>query len=171
MATNTKNASNIFQHDYLNELQQKSKRFREKSQPQVNELVLVKDENLAPAKWPMARITEVHPGDDNRVRVVTLKMKNSFLQRPITKIAPLPIEANGEVHSHCINIRSKKSTGKTIPIILAMLALFNSMRMHFQLIIMISILQRSVLLVIKHHLGYILKKSIQHLLVMLNGIY
>lgn len=115
----------VFQHDYLNELQQKSKWFREKSQPKENDLVLIRDENLAPAKWPIARITKVHPGDDDRVRVVTVKMKNSYFQRPITKIAPLPIESDTKVHSHCAKIQLKKSGSNTIPIILAMLALFN----------------------------------------------
>lgn len=95
----------VFQHDYLNELQQKAKWFREKSQPKENDLVLVREENLAPAKWPMARITKVHPGDDDRVRVVTLKMKNNYFQRPITKIAPLPIETNDTVHSHIAKTR------------------------------------------------------------------
>lgn len=73
----------------------------------------------------MARITKVHTGDDDRVRVVTLKMKNNYFQRPITKIAPLPIESDNKIHSHCAKIRLQKSPEKTISIILSMLALFN----------------------------------------------
>lgn len=38
----------IFQYDYLNTLQQRSKWFRERGQPEVNDVVLVEEENMAP---------------------------------------------------------------------------------------------------------------------------
>ena len=56
-------------------------------------LVLITDEKLPPAKWPLARVTSLHPGHDGLTRVVTLKTATTTLQRPIVKLAPLPVEA------------------------------------------------------------------------------
>lgn len=99
-----------FRHEYLNELQMKSKGYKKKELPRVNDIVLVKEENVAPSNWPLARIIKVHPGDDNLSRVVTLRLKNSTVQRPITKIAPLPIEteADESVRAHLTHTRSIK---------------------------------------------------------------
>lgn len=113
-----------FRHEYLNELQMKGKWYKKREPPKVNDVVLVKEENVAPSNWPLARIIKVHPGDDDLPRVVTLKLKNGTVQRPITKIAPLPIEteANESVHSHLAHSHSSKP--KTFSVILAMVALF-----------------------------------------------
>lgn len=54
-------------------------------------LVLVIDERYPPAKWPLGRILEVHPGKDGRTRVVTVKTQTSTFKRPITKISLLPV--------------------------------------------------------------------------------
>ncbi|XP_039307877.1 uncharacterized protein LOC120358265 [Solenopsis invicta] len=54
-------------------------------------LVLVVDERYPPAKWPLGRIIQVHPGKDGLVRVVTIRTQTSVLKRPITKICPLPV--------------------------------------------------------------------------------
>lgn len=48
-----------FQNEYLNQLQTKSKWFHKNIDPKINELVLVKEENCPPCKWPMARILNV----------------------------------------------------------------------------------------------------------------
>lgn len=113
-----------FRNEYLNELQQKGKWFQEEKQPEENELVLVKEENVAPYEWPMARVIKIHPGDDGLTRVVTLKMRNKIFQRPITKIAPLPIKYENKkvVHAHTTIVQPKKSFN-IIPIILALLTL------------------------------------------------
>ena len=37
---------------------------------------------------------EMHPGKDGHVRVMTIKTAFSVIKRPITKICPLPIDAN-----------------------------------------------------------------------------
>ena len=56
-------------------------------------LILITDEKLPPAKWPLAQVTSLHPGHDGLTRVVTLKTATTTLQRPIVKLAPLPVEA------------------------------------------------------------------------------
>ena len=36
------------------------------------DIVCVRDENLSPARWPLARIKKAEPGKDGKVRVVTI---------------------------------------------------------------------------------------------------
>lgn len=76
--------------EYLTQLQEKSKWLNHEKQPEINDLVLIKDDNAPSNKWPMARIIKSHPGKDGLVRVVTLKAKSNILKRPITKICLLP---------------------------------------------------------------------------------
>lgn len=65
-------------------------------------------------------------------RVVTLKMKNNIFKRPITKIAPLPIdydnEQRKEIVSHVNKMSKVKKPASAIPIILCMLLLCTKMR-------------------------------------------
>lgn len=119
-----------FQAEYLTQLQEKSKWFEEKNEPKVNELVLIREENVPPCQWPMARIVNVHKGDDNLTRVVTVKMKDKIFKRPITKIAPLPIEndeeTQQEIRTHLGNIHktTPKSKFNILPVMVAMLTVF-----------------------------------------------
>jgi hypothetical protein len=55
----------------------------------VGSLVLLTDERYPPAKWPLARVTELHPGPDGLTRVVTVKTATSSLKRPVVKLCPL----------------------------------------------------------------------------------
>ncbi|XP_011864059.1 PREDICTED: uncharacterized protein LOC105559972 [Vollenhovia emeryi] len=64
--------------------------------PDVGALCLIRTENTAPTRWPLARITRLHPGDDGIVRVVTVRTGSSTLVRPLTKIVPLPGTSTGE---------------------------------------------------------------------------
>jgi hypothetical protein len=54
-------------------------------------LVLLTDERYPPSKWPLARVTQLHPGVDGLTRVVTIKTATATLTRPVTKLALLPI--------------------------------------------------------------------------------
>ncbi|XP_063989736.1 uncharacterized protein LOC135168999 [Diachasmimorpha longicaudata] len=78
----------------------------------VGDMVLVVNENFPPARWPLARVTAVHPGDDGLTRVATVKTAYSEVarhadgtpnperyqtrvstwDRPITKLCLLPTE-------------------------------------------------------------------------------
>ncbi|KAJ8972337.1 hypothetical protein NQ314_000213 [Rhamnusium bicolor] len=78
--------------DYLVQLQNRPKWQKEVPNVQENMLVLVKEENLSPLNWSMARIVRVIPGKDNKVRVVEVKTKNGTYLRSIRKIAVLPIQ-------------------------------------------------------------------------------
>jgi Family of unknown function (DUF5641) len=53
-------------------------------------LVIIKDENQPPANWLLGRITELHPGQDKIIRVVSLKTKHGVLKRPVVKLCIIP---------------------------------------------------------------------------------
>lgn len=60
----------------------------------VNDVVIIKEDNLAPTKWKLARIVKVHPGKDGVVRVATVRLANgSELTRPVVKLCRLPMES------------------------------------------------------------------------------
>lgn len=78
--------------EYLQQLQTPSKRHRPQDAFQKGSLVLIKDERFPPSKWPLARITHVHPGVDGLIRVVTVRTATSTFKRPIVKLCLLPVE-------------------------------------------------------------------------------
>ncbi|GFY19318.1 integrase catalytic domain-containing protein [Trichonephila clavipes] len=41
--------------------------------PPVGEIVIIKEDNIPPATWPLGKVIETHPGKDGVVRVVTLR--------------------------------------------------------------------------------------------------
>lgn len=76
--------------DYLNRLQNRPKWFTPTRNLQVNDVVLIKEDNVPPLKWPLARIVDVMPGADGRVRVVKVRTRDGLYARSITKLCPLP---------------------------------------------------------------------------------
>ncbi|XP_017469589.1 PREDICTED: uncharacterized protein LOC108361481 [Rhagoletis zephyria] len=62
-----------WQQDYLTSLQARGKWARPHPNLQRGDVVLILNENLPPAHWRMARVIDVHPGDDGLVRVVTVE--------------------------------------------------------------------------------------------------
>jgi hypothetical protein len=57
---------------------------------QPGDAVILREDNTAPFHWPTAVITDVHPGADGRIRVVTVKTPKGTFKCPISKISPLP---------------------------------------------------------------------------------
>ena len=53
------------------------------------DIVCLRDEPLAPTRWPLARVIKVHPGKDGQVRVATVKTAKGIYNRPIIKMVPL----------------------------------------------------------------------------------
>ena len=76
---------------YLKELQKRSKRQIAHPYVDVNDVVVVRDENLPQNSWRLGRITQLHPGRDNRVRVVDLQTERGTITRPISKLIRLPM--------------------------------------------------------------------------------
>lgn len=78
--------------EYLSRLQNRPKWFSQESNLRENMVVLLKEDNLPPLKWSLARIIEVMPGADKKVRMAKIKTKDGIYIRPITKLCPLPFE-------------------------------------------------------------------------------
>ncbi|XP_062557948.1 uncharacterized protein LOC134222815 [Armigeres subalbatus] len=78
--------------EYLTGLQQMSKHLRP-SPIRVGTLVVLREDNIPPLQWSLARIIEVHPGDDGVVRVVTVRTTRGIYRRPVNRICPLPDES------------------------------------------------------------------------------
>ena len=75
--------------EYLNTLQRFSKWHKESRNLQVNDVVCLSDEPASPTKWPLARVTEVHPGPDVKFCVVTVRTERETYKRPVIKLVPL----------------------------------------------------------------------------------
>ena len=79
--------------EYLSTLNKYTKWCHPTRNVSVGDLVILREDNIIPGKWPMARVVQVYPGKDGLVRVVTVKTAQGTYKRPITKIAVLlPIE-------------------------------------------------------------------------------
>lgn len=75
-------------------LQQRQKWQADQPNLKVNDLVLLKNNLLPPLKWELARIMEVHPDTDNRIRVVTVRTAKTTLRRLITQICRLSVSCD-----------------------------------------------------------------------------
>ncbi|XP_054259356.1 uncharacterized protein LOC128984099 [Macrosteles quadrilineatus] len=78
-----------WQLEYLHTLQQRSKWTHKTENIKVGDLVLIHSSS-PPLSWPLARVTQLHPGTDGQVRVVDLKTQHGYLTRPVVKVFPLP---------------------------------------------------------------------------------
>lgn len=79
--------------EYINNLQTRQK-WKQNNQTllQIGRLVLLKDENLPPMRWKLGRLEELHRGNDDVVRVATVKTENGVVTRAVSKLCLLPIE-------------------------------------------------------------------------------
>ncbi|GFS57781.1 integrase catalytic domain-containing protein [Trichonephila clavipes] len=79
--------------DFLSSLQPRKK--WQDTQPNLKEddIVLIKGKG-PPGTWPMARVLQVHSGNDGLVRVATVKTQDSVFKRPVHKRRKLPIYPN-----------------------------------------------------------------------------
>jgi len=77
-------------------LQQRPKWLNHWKDVQLGDLVIIKDENQPPQKWKLARVIALHPGEDNIVRVTTLRTADGELKRSITKLCLLPIQSHND---------------------------------------------------------------------------
>lgn len=80
--------------EYLASLQTRSKWKKNPSfEVNIDSLVVLVEENLPPLRWPMARIIATHPGADNIVRVVSVRLPNGTVtKRSVKRICVLPID-------------------------------------------------------------------------------
>ncbi|XP_055906004.1 uncharacterized protein LOC129941403 [Eupeodes corollae] len=83
-------------HDYLQQLQLRKQWNSAQLNIHINELVLLKEDNTPPLKWPMGRIVEIYTGDDGNIRVANVKTATGIYKRAISKLCPIPIEFDPE---------------------------------------------------------------------------
>ncbi|XP_011251358.2 uncharacterized protein LOC105248313 [Camponotus floridanus] len=77
--------------EYLHSITHRPKWLRKETSFKVGRLCLLRNELTPPTKWPLARITKIHPGEDGQVRVVTVRTAASEFIRPVVKLVVLPI--------------------------------------------------------------------------------
>lgn len=82
-----------FRSEYLGQLVQRSKPTQDMVF-KVGDVVLVVDETRKRLEWPMARIIELCPGNDNKIRVAKIKTKNGELTRPLQRLVHLEVQTN-----------------------------------------------------------------------------
>ncbi|XP_011174851.2 uncharacterized protein LOC105207108 [Solenopsis invicta] len=82
--------------EYLQELQRRHKWAHPSDNLYPGLLVLLKEKNVPPLHWTIARITEVHHGKNEVVRMVTVRTAKGFFKRAARDVCPLPIYDNQE---------------------------------------------------------------------------
>ncbi|XP_055604125.1 uncharacterized protein LOC129752361 [Uranotaenia lowii] len=82
---------------YLSDLQNRTKWSKEQQNLDIGMMVLLKEENCPPQRWPLGRIENVVRGQDGKVRVVSVRTQNGTYDRGISKICLLPIRDNNNV--------------------------------------------------------------------------
>lgn len=78
-------------NEYLVHCLQRYKWSKLTPEPKIGDVVLVKEDNLPPARWMLGRVVDRHPGSDQIARVVTLKCGQSLFKRPTSKLCILPV--------------------------------------------------------------------------------
>ncbi len=71
---------------YLATCAQRAKWSKPGHRLQVGDIVFVRDESFQSRTWPLAIITQIHPGDDGVTRAVTIKCQGKFYRRPTCKL-------------------------------------------------------------------------------------
>ena len=80
--------------EYLSQLQQRPKWQRSyTSDIKIGSLVLLVEDNTAPLHWRMGRVVDVYKGNDNVVRVVSVKTTSNVIKRSIKRVCLLPVAA------------------------------------------------------------------------------
>lgn len=83
---------NKWSKDYLHTLQERCKWHVSSDIFKVGQCVILHEDNLPPMLWKLGRIVAVHPGSDDKIRVVTVKTKDGVFKRSVVKISVLPTE-------------------------------------------------------------------------------
>lgn len=58
----------------------------------IGDMVIVEAPSRPPTEWRLGRVTEVHPGSDDVVRVVSVRTQDGIYKRPVVKLVRLPVE-------------------------------------------------------------------------------
>ena len=78
-----------WENEYLSNINKLNKWRYPTTNVAVGDIVVLQEGGTVPTKWPLGRVVQTHPGQDNLVRVVTLKTAQGTYKRPVSKIAVL----------------------------------------------------------------------------------
>ncbi|XP_058840653.1 uncharacterized protein LOC131696123 [Topomyia yanbarensis] len=78
--------------EYLTELNQQWQKSGSPVDIRVGQMVLLQEDGKPSVAWPLARIEAVQPGDDDIIRVATIKTRSGTYIRPIRRLFPLPFD-------------------------------------------------------------------------------
>lgn len=76
--------------EYLKELTKRNKWKNQEENIKVNDMVVIKEDNIPPNEWRLGRVTKVLPGVDQLVRVAEIKTSRGLVVRPVVKLVLLP---------------------------------------------------------------------------------
>lgn len=78
--------------EYLTKFLHRYKWAYQTPEPEIGDIVLVKEDNVPPCRWLLGRVVAKHTGKDNVTRVVSLRTKNNHtIKRLTSKLCILPL--------------------------------------------------------------------------------
>ena len=84
--------------EYLLQVQARAKWLHPNHSFREGDLVLIKDELMPIAKWPLAVIKHLYTGPDGLSRVAMVKTATTQLKRPIARLILLPVNDRAAAH-------------------------------------------------------------------------
>ena len=75
--------------EWLPSLQGRKKWKTEQDNLSIGDVVLVVSPDTPRGSWPLGRVTQTFPGQDGKVRVCELKVKDKLLRRPVVKLCKI----------------------------------------------------------------------------------
>ncbi|XP_041675372.1 uncharacterized protein LOC121530409 [Drosophila eugracilis] len=82
-----------WKEEYLKELHKRNKWQFPTRNIKIDDMVVVKEDNLPSNEWRLGRIVSVFPGADGRVRVAEVRTARGTIKRPVHKVILLPMES------------------------------------------------------------------------------
>ena len=79
--------------EWLPSLAPRKKWFYQHKDVKIDYVVLVISPDSTRGQWPLGRITKVHCGKDGHIRAAEVRVNNSTVVRPITKLCPLELDS------------------------------------------------------------------------------
>lgn len=92
-----------WQNEYVTSLLQRPKWRQQERNIQVGDLVLIKEDNVAPSNWILGRIKQTFPAPDGLVRSATVSTIYGEYKRPITKLGVLLEEGDDQIDLSRLN--------------------------------------------------------------------
>ncbi|XP_037814016.1 uncharacterized protein LOC119605126 [Lucilia sericata] len=78
-----------WKEEYLSNLHKRYKWKSPERDISLNDLVVIRQEQMSPTSWKLGRVVKLYPGSDHHVRVADLLTENGIVKRPITKLVVL----------------------------------------------------------------------------------